>query len=694
MLGLLVASCVGETESEHSSPTSERAESISASSEQSYSGEWSTHGRGPKEQRFFESQVINVSNVSELGLDWFYEFDTDRGQEATPLMVNGLLYVTTSWSKLYAFDAATGALIWSHDPEVPPETLSIACCDAVNRGVAWDDGHVFLATLDGRLLSLEAKTGKVAWVVDTTADQPDHYSYTITGAPRVVKGNVVIGNGGAEYGARGYVSAYDAKSGEKKWRFYTVPNPTGQPDGEASDDIQKKLAASTWSDGEWIRSGGGGTVWDSMAYDPDADLLYIGVGNGSPHDWYLRSGGEGDNLFLSSIVALNPDTGEYVWHFQTTPQDSWDYTAAQQIISTELAIDGESRQVVMQAPKNGYFYVLDRHTGEFISGEPFAPVTWSKGLDPVTGRPELAENAHYRQGPAVLKPAAFGAHSWHSMSYSPDTGLVYIPVMLLQGLFMSDPGFVRRAVGFNTGLMNPDFPHDAAMIEGMRAASVGQLLAWDPVSQEARWTVEHPYYWNGGVLSTGGGLVFQGNGEGRFAAYTADKGREVWSYDTHQGITAAPMSYEIDGEQYIAMLTGYGGVGAIAGGILPNRQRLAGRLLVFKLGSDETLPKPEATRHVNDIVDVSEIQSAGDVNAGMNLYNTICTYCHGMNAATLYTSDLSRSPMLSNQQVWEAVVLQGAMKSLGMVGFEGVLTADDAEDIRAYVLSRARTASE
>ncbi|MBL4718436.1 MAG: PQQ-binding-like beta-propeller repeat protein, partial [Erythrobacter sp.] len=341
---------------------------------------WITHGGSYAEQRFSPLNQIDRDSVGELGLAWFSDMDTARGQEATPLVMDGKLYVTTAWSKVFAYDAATGEPLWSYDPEVPGETGVKACCDVVNRGLAAWGEHLFLGTLDGRLVALDRDTGAVAWE-KVTVDQDK--SYTITGAPRVVDGKVLIGNGGAEFGVRGYIAAYDAEDGEELWRFYTVPGDEGE---DAPDYL--KAAAETWS-GDALAGedgiGGGGTVWDSMAYDPELDLLYFGVGNGSPWNRAYRSPGadgrgEGDNLYLSSIVAIRPDTGEYVWHYQTTPGETWDYTATQHIVLADMEIDGRSRQVLMQAPKNGYFYVLDRATGEFISAEPYIPLNWSTGM--------------------------------------------------------------------------------------------------------------------------------------------------------------------------------------------------------------------------------------------------------------------------------------------------------------------------
>ena len=409
-------------------------------------GNWLSHGRTYDEQRYSPLDQVNDGNVGQLGLAWYYDFDTNRGLEATPIVVDGVMFATGSWSRVYALDARSGELLWQYDPQVPPEWAVHACCDVVNRGVALWQGSVFVGTLDGRLVSLDAASGAVNWSVQTT-DRGE--PYTITGAPRVVKGKVIIGNGGGEYGVRGYVSAYDAATGELSWRFYTVP---GNP-ADGFENAAMERAAATWT-GEWWQYGGGGTVWDSMAYDPDLDLLYIGVGNGSPWNQQIRSPGGGDNLFLSSIVALNPDNGEYVWHYQTTPGETWDYTATQHLIRADLEVDGVPRKVIVQAPKTGFFYGLDRQNGELVSADPYVQITWATHVDPETGRPVEVEGARYKEGPALVIPAPYGAHNWHPMAYSPDTGLIYIPAQDVPFVYATDESFTFTPGLWNVGV-NP-----------------------------------------------------------------------------------------------------------------------------------------------------------------------------------------------------------------------------------------------
>ena len=384
--------------------------------------DWLTHGRNYAETRESPLRQITVDNVRRLGLAWYFDTGTKRGLEATPLVVDGVIFTTGSWSRVYALDAGSGRLLWEHDPQVPRAWGVNACCDVVNRGVAaWGD-KVFVGTIDGRLVALDRASGKVVW--ETLTIDPAR-PYTITGAPRVVKGNVIIGNGGSEYGVRGYVSAYDAGTGELNWRFYTVP---GNPD-EPFENAVMAMAARTWSGDLWWEVGGGGTVWDAMAYDPELDLLYIGVGNGAPWNRHVRSPGGGDNLFLSSVIALRPETGEYVWHYQTTPGDSWDYTATQHMILADLVVGGVMRQVLMQAPKNGFFYVLDRATGELLSADKYIDATWASHVDVESGRPVETANADHSRESRTTRPAPFGGHSWHPMAFNSATGLVYIPAM-------------------------------------------------------------------------------------------------------------------------------------------------------------------------------------------------------------------------------------------------------------------------
>ena len=555
---------------------------------------WITYGRNYEEQRYSPLAQINAETVGDLGLAWSADMDTARGQEATPLVMDGRMYLTTAWSKVKAYNAATGEELWTYDPEVPGETAVKACCDVVNRGLAaWGDG-LFLGTLDGRLVKLDRDTGALVWET-VTVDQDQ--SYTITGAPRVIDGRVMIGNGGAEFGVRGYFAAYDAETGKELWRFYTVPE--GDEDESAPAYLQK--AAATWS-GDTLSGedsiGGGGTVWDAMAYDPELDLLYVGVGNGSPWNRAYRSPGadgrgEGDNLYLSSIVAVRPETGEYVWHYQTTPGETWDFTATQHIMLADLEMNGRERKVLMQAPKNGFFYVLDRETGEFISGDPYVTVNWATGIGK-DGRPiENPETRIDRTGkPAMVTPGALGGHNWHPMAFHPGEGLVYIPAFEAGMVYAPQADWKPdRARGFNVGfdLGAGDLPPDEGFRREVAGTINGKLIAWDPVARRARWTVEYPGPWNGGLLATGGGLVFQGTAGSEFIAYSAATGDKLWSFPAQTGVVAPPITYTVDGEQYVAVLAGWGGAYALSvdGQLIAKDKpvRNVSRMLVFKLGA-------------------------------------------------------------------------------------------------------------
>jgi len=662
------------------------------------SANWISHGRTYSEQRFSPLDGVNRDNVGQLGLAWYADMDTGRGQEATPLVIDGKLYLTTAWSKVKAFDATTGKPLWEYDPKVPGETAVKACCDVVNRGLATYGDKLFFGTLDGRLIALDRETGKVAWE-KVTVDQSK--SYTITGAPRVIDGKVIIGNGGAEFGVRGFVAAYSADDGEQLWKFYTVPEG-GQGD-DAPAYLQK--AAETWNMdvlGANDAIGGGGTVWDSMAYDPDLDLLYIGVGNGSPWNRAYRSPGkdgtgEGDNLYLSSIVAIRPKTGEYVWHYQTTPGETWDYTATQHIMLADMKIDGKMRKVLMQAPKNGFFYVIDRETGQFISAKPYVGLNWATGVDPKTGRPiENPETRIDKTGkPALVLPGPLGGHNWHPMAYSPTENLVYIPAFEAGMMYAPEPNWKPdRARGFNVGVsLAGELPADGGFRKQAAGTLKGRLVAWDPVAQKARWTVEHPGPWNGGLLATGGGLVFQGTTGSEFNAYDAANGKKLWSFAAQTGVVAPPVTYTVNGEQYVAVLAGWGGAYALSvDGDLINRKapvRNISRLLVFKLGATAKLPAEPALADLP--LDPPPSTASPEVIAvGQVKYGRYCAVCHAPGAVgSTVLPDLRRAGALESAATWQTVVHDGALKDRGMASFAGSLSKAEIEAIRAYVIKRA-----
>ena len=515
-------------------------------------GEWTAHGLDMAETRFSPLEQVDTDNVDRLEVAWSWEIPkTGARLEATPIISDGVMYATGALSFVYALDARTGEEKWRWDPAIPTVTNGGpgACCGNVNRGVALYADKVFVGLLDGRLVALNKETGTVEWTVQTT---PPGSDYTITGAPRIVRGKVVIGNGGAEYGVRGYVTAYNAEDGEQVWRTYTVPgNPA---DGFESEAMRQ--AAETWN-GEWWIAGGGGTVWDGMAYDGAANLLYIGTGNGAPWSRDHRSPGGGDNLFLSSIVALNGDTGEYVWHYQTTPGDDWDYTATQPLMLLDLVVFGRPRQVIVQAPKNGFFYVIDRLTGELLSAEAFADdVTWATGIDPESGRPvETAEARYGMTGTGVyLSPGPTGAHNWRPMAWNDDTGLVYLPAQNNSSYYESADSMEYQEGRWNTGTTR-----GTAETRPARPTLSGPstlLIAWDPAANREVWRAPSTGG-NGGALSTAGDLVFWGSGT-RLVAFDARDGTEVWSAEVGRG-TATPVTYSIGGRQYVSIAGGAGG---------------------------------------------------------------------------------------------------------------------------------------
>ncbi len=659
-------------------------------------GDWLTYGRTYDEQRFSPLTEVSDANVGQLGLAWYADLDTDRGQEATPLMAAGVLYVSTAWSKVKAYDAATGKLLWAYDPKVPGEWGVKACCDVVNRGVALWDHKVYVATLDGRLVALDAKTGAPVWTTRTFGLDT---SYAITGAPRVVKGKVIIGTGGAEYNMRGFVSAYDAQTGKLAWRFYTVPGDPLKSDGAASDKPLKEIAAKTWMGDTW-KLGGGGTVWDTIVYDPQLDLLYFGTDNGDPWNQGYR-GKVGDNLFLTSIIAVKPDTGEYVWHYQVNPGDEWDYSATQPLMLADLTIDGQPRQVIMQAPKNGFFYVLDRKTGKLISAKTFVPITWATGMDMATGRPILNPQARYSDTHKnwLGSPGPEGGHSWNPMSFSPKTGLVYLPANETGFPYASEADFQHRTVGMNLGIdltgggpMTNDPAADRKAMDG----SKGYLLAWDPVKQKAAWRFDLTGPANGGTLATAGNLVFEGSYAGRFQAFSADAGKRLWSFDAQAPIIAAPMTYQAGGKQYVAVLTcggGAYGLSAGMGALKTGHPHKLCRVLAFTLNGQTRLPPaPAVPRPVLDPPPLTA--SADKVQAGYKLYGHYCGICHGAGGVSAgVLPDLRYTSLLANDGFF-SVVLDGALKSQGMASFAPVLTHDQADSIRAYLIKRAHETQE
>ena len=656
---------------------------------------WIAHGRTYEEQRFSPLTKINKESVSDLGLAWYKDMGTNRALEATPIVVDGIMFFTSTWSRVYAVEAKTGETLWSFDPEVPGEWARKACCDIVNRGVAVYQGKVFFASLDGRLFSLNAETGEKIWEVDTITDRTR--AYTITGAPRVAKGKVYIGNGGAEYGVRGYVTAYDTETGEQVWRFFTVP---GDP-SLGFEDPAMEMAAKTWKGTNWWEFGGGGTVWNSIVYDPDFNNVYLGVGNGSPWTREIRSPGGGDNLFLASIVAVDADTGKYKWHYQTTPEDNWDYTAVQDMALADMEIDGEKKKVLLQAPKNGFFYVIDRSNGKVLRAHPFAAVTWATHVDLETGRPVENPEVDYSENGSFVLPGPLGAHNWQAMSVDLDAGLVYIPAQENAFFYAIDEnykktGIYKRNPGrWNMGIEMSSLAQNVlSNLESMPEPG-GFLKAFDPLTGETKWSVPIPHYWNGGVLGTAGGLVFQGDALGMFSAYDKETGERLWEFNTYTSMLAPPISFEIDGEQYVSILTGSGGGDLFGGEPLPPIEIQAsltynnfGRLLVFKLGGQKELPIPDVrdkTIPEQVLADASNDQ----IRNGESNYNQYCAVCHGFVVKSAGGLPDLRKMTTGTHDLFNKIVLEGILGSNGMAGFADVLSEDDVDNIHHYVRARA-----
>jgi quinohemoprotein ethanol dehydrogenase len=628
-------------------------------------GNWLSVGRTYDEQRFSPLDHINVDNVKQLGLAWYYDFNSMRGLESSPLVIDGVMYNVGPWNVVVALDAESGRELWRYDPRVDRARARYLCCDVVNRGLAAWKGRIYFTTIDGRVIALDAATGKQAWS-EQSFDLA--WPYTSTGATRVFDGKVVIGNAGGEYGVRGYVTAYDADTGKQLWRFYTVP---GDP-AKGFENKTLEMAAKTWN-GEWWKRGGGGTAWDSIVYDPELNLIYIGVGNGSPHSANQRSPGGGDNLFLASIVAVNADTGEYVWHYQEVPGDHWDFTATQPMILADLRIDGAARKVVMHAPKNGYFYVIDRTNGKLISAQSYLPVQkWASHVDLQTGRPAIYPQARYGKDPVMLTPSVAGGHNWHPMAYSPLTGLAYFPAQEHWWVFGEGPMTKERA----------------EMMKEAQAREKGWLTAWDPVKQKEAWRVEHQRAGNGGILATAGNLIFQGTAAKTFAAFRADTGEKVWEQHVDQVPMAGPVTYTIDGQQFIAVNAGWGGGMAMAelrGG--RDMHRSTSRTLVFKLGGTATLPPLAPPAPVPAPPPSTAAQAS--IDKGRELYAKTCAQCHGQQAVGGGVIADLRHLTPEKHKLFDDIVLKGIFVGMGMGNFSDVLSQEDADAVHAYLIARA-----
>jgi len=655
--------------------------------------DWPSYGLTADESRFSPLTQINADTVKNLGLAWSIDLPvTARGLQGTPLMVGRTLYFTTSMAIVYAVDAATGRQLWTYDPEGGlhnPAAMRTSL--GVNRGLAYSDGAIFVGSVDGRLISLDARTGKANWIVDTF-DDPDAHK-TITGAPRVFNGKVIIGSAGGDFGQRASVSAFDAKTGRRVWRFYIVP---GDP-AKGFEDQAQAMAAKTWS-GEWWRWGGGGDAWNGFTFDAELNRIYIGTGNAGPYNPRLRSPGGGDNLFIASIVALDADTGKYVWHYQLNPSESWDYKATADMIVADLEIAGKPRKVLMQAPTNGFFYVLDRLTGKVISAEKLGKVTWAERIDLATGRPIEAPGIRYENGPVTFWPSPQGVHNWHAMSFNPQMGLVYIPTLKLAGFYDATAEDVEGARKWmEKGGKSWRWPAFGARY-GKRKIDpddgTGELVAWDPVAQKKRWSVPTPYGWGGGTLTTRSNLVFQGTADGWLHAYDGATGHELWKYYVNQGIIAPPITYAVGGAQYVTVLAGYLNLQPQSGDAGWRWGKHAPRVVTFKLGGTarlSTMPGPD--RSVDAIDDPAQAIDPVNATRGQALFGMNCASCHGGGAQSLGIGapDLRESQVARDFDAFRTVVHEGALATVGMPKFDE-LSDDELRQIQMYIWQVSRAA--
>jgi quinohemoprotein ethanol dehydrogenase len=639
--------------------------------------DWALHSGDNAESNYSRLNRITTGNVKDLGLAWYLDLPNETSLEGTPLAVNGVVYVTGALGKVYAVKAISGELAWTYDPEVwkhNPGKLKLNF--AVNRGVAYANGKIFLATFDGRLEAIDATTGKLTWSVETV---PHDSYYFITSAPRTFGNKVIIGNSGGDFGARGYVTAYDQANGKQTWRFHVTP---GSPEENRGDPVME-AAAKTWG-GEFWKSGTGGSVWDNITYDEKYNRIYIPTGNGGPTDADRRSPGDGDNLYTNSIIALDANNGKYLWHYQIVPRDSWNYDCTQQITLTVMNIGGQQRDVLMQAPKSGFFYVIDRQTGKPISAEKFAKVTWAERIDMQSGRPIEVPNAHYESGEVTIWPNPVGAHSWQTMSYNPGTGLVYIPYM-------------QNGVRYYHGAPQPgdlnDFGISIGSVKADAEDGKGQLLAWDPVKQQLRWKVQHEGLLNGGTMTTAGNLVFQGAADGWFTAYDAKTGERLWRFNAGLGIISPPITYAVGDTQYVSVLVGWGGSAAIGSDVMDMGWKWGAprRLLTFALNGKASLPPMRARNTaVHALDDPSHTFTAADVTTGKQLYMQ-CIVCHGrdLNAAGGSAPDLRESAVpIDAERFWQ-VVHDGSLLNMGMPKYD-TLTREQSDSIRAYIRAEAR----
>lgn len=667
--------------------------------------DWVAPGRDAAGTYYSPLKDIDAGNVAQLGLAWDYRLGTYRGQESTPLVIDGLMYATSNFGRVSALDAATGKELWTYDPQIDGQWARYACCDAVNRGLVAFQGVLYVGALDGWLHAIDARTGRRLWKVDTLVPRSPSRPYTVTGAPLLAGDLVVIGNGGGDFaGTRGYVSAYDRESGRLRWRFFTVPR---DPALGPQDQPHLQAAVKSWDPKHPWAAGSGGTAWDGMAYDPALGLVYVGTGNAAPYNLHLAGRRGGDELYAASIIAIHASDGTLAWYYQTTPGDRWDFDSTEKFVLADLDLGGKRRAVLMQAPKNGYYYVLDRATGELLSAEPFAFVSWARGIDPKTGRPLLDASADYDHGPALVFPSEAGAHTWQPMAFDPVRGVTFLPVIEAGNIIMETSD--RRAGLVEGQFTTPALPTELYDRKAMRSlygevpalarlerglktdpASRGFVRAWSVAEHRVLWETQTATSLDGGVLATAGGLVFQGDANGYFNAYAADTGKKLASIALGSSMMAAPVTYAVNGTQYVAIVAGYGGGGVILGAPLDPESAAykygnEGRIIALKLGGPRPplpplrtdLPMPELPERPAD---------AQQIAAGEVLYNRYCSRCHVMGRGNL--PDLRRITPVTHR-LFDSIVLGGAYSVKGMGRFDDVLSPADAHAIHAWLIDRA-----
>lgn len=658
---------------------------VNAGSSATNSTDWPLIGLTHEGQHFSPLQQINDKNVQRLGLAWHVDMPSRAGLVGVPIVVDGVVYQSGQLSIVYANDVRTGRLLWSFDPQVRLDGELIPSLGArVNRGVAvWED-KVFVGTGDCRLVAIERASGAKAWDADVCVGDA---KLTIAGAPRVANGKVFIGPANMDDGSRrGYLDAYDAATGKRIWRFYTVP---GDP-AQGFENAAMERASKTFGKDYW-KSTGGGSVVDGITYDPVLNLVYFGTTSITPNAPPDRGEGHGDELFGASVIAVNADTGEYVWHYQQTPVNGWNYDSFEPIVIAELPFGGKKRRVLLQAPKNGYFYALDARTGELLAADQYGVrVNWSSSVDTSTGRPVVTPSAQYwLTGRAVVYPGVFGAHSLYPMAFSPLTGLVYISGWD-NGMIVT---YERRKPDEKTGIFELSSGNTFFDALALDDEAKAPLIAWDPVKREIRWKLDEMPPMGGGTLATAGNLVFYGKGDGLLRAFAADTGTELWSVEVPGAVRSTPITVEVDGEQVVLLSVGSdgGGAGLTMGNLAATEKtrQAPARLLAFKLGGSVQMPalepgnvfaRPPLPRFPDDVVK----------QGAHTLLAYACDFCHGgekLQANVGTVPDLRKSGAATHTAL-EAIVIGGAYKLRGMPQFAD-MPVSDLKLIQAFIIDRA-----